>query len=218
MRYVAQHTSIPVPKVYCAFVHKGQAYIVMERMNGDIAGHGWVKRTEESKQGILSQLEHMVQQLRDLQPPKDVGVSNVLGGPIYDCRLPGKSFWGPFDTQDDFHNELRGGVHLEGADTSAVPVAADLLELMSFHKQQHPPPVLTHGDFCSQNILVKGDDVVGIIDWETAGWLPYYWEYSCAWNTNPQNQFWQSEVDRFLTPLPHELKMDNIRRKYFGDF
>ncbi|KND93106.1 hypothetical protein TOPH_02253 [Tolypocladium ophioglossoides CBS 100239] len=50
---------------------------------------------------------------------------------------------------------------------------------------------------------MRGDDVVGIIDWETAAWFPCYWEYVCAWNVNPQNRFWQQEVDKFLTPRPY---------------
>jgi fructosamine-3-kinase len=32
MRFVAQHTSVPVPKVYCAFVHKGSTYLVMSKV------------------------------------------------------------------------------------------------------------------------------------------------------------------------------------------
>ncbi|KAI1251345.1 hypothetical protein MGN70_005913 [Eutypa lata] len=213
MQFIAQHTSIPVPKVFCAFVHKGRSYIVMERVAGEMVGYGWVGRAEESKRKILTQLKSLIQQLRDVRPPQGVGVENVVGGPIYDGRLPKTPFWGPFNTQEDFHKELRNGVDLD-ADLSAVP---DLIELFAFHKQQFPPPVLTHGDLSSLNIMVRGDNIVSIIDWETAGWLPFYWEYVCAWNVNPQNQFWQCEVDKFMEPMSHELRMDNLRRQYFGD-
>jgi len=34
MQFVAQNTSIPVPRVYCSFLHKNRAYIVMERLPG----------------------------------------------------------------------------------------------------------------------------------------------------------------------------------------
>lgn len=43
MRFVLQHTSIPVPKVLCAFTHSGRTYIVIERIKGDIISNGWVK-------------------------------------------------------------------------------------------------------------------------------------------------------------------------------
>lgn len=78
--------------------------------------------------------------------------------------------------------------------------------------------MLTHGDLSSLNILVKDDQVVGIIDWETAGWFPAYWEYTTACQVNPQNSFWRHEIDRFLDPYPAELTMKGIRQKYFGDF
>jgi hypothetical protein len=59
--------------------------------------------------------------------------------------------------------------------------------------------------------LARGDEVVSIIDWETAAWMPPYWGYTSAWNVNPQNQFWLQEVDRFLEPLPKALEMEEIR-------
>ncbi|KAJ5626689.1 hypothetical protein N7528_004116 [Penicillium herquei] len=39
----------------------------------------------------------------------------------------------------------------------------------------------THGDFKAHNILV-GDDghLSGFLDWESAGWLPEYWDYTTA--------------------------------------
>ncbi|KAI2627245.1 kinase-like domain-containing protein [Xylaria nigripes] len=213
MRFVARNTSIPVPKVFCAFTHKGRSYIVMEKIAGDTVGHGWTGRTEESKRKLLAQLKSLLQQLRDVRPPQDIGVANVTGGPIYDGRLFGKSLWGPFSTQEDFHRELRNGIGLDN-DLRALP--SDLVELLVFHRRHFPPPVLTHGDLSSLNILVRDDRIVGIINWETAGWLPYYWEYVCARNASPQNEFWQHEVDKFLDPMCYELRMEDIRRRYFG--
>ncbi|RAH70030.1 uncharacterized protein BO66DRAFT_438735 [Aspergillus aculeatinus CBS 121060] len=37
--------------------------------------------------------------------------------------------------------------------------------------------VFTHGDFAPRNILVEGDRVTAVLDWEDAGWYPEYWEY-----------------------------------------
>lgn len=78
-------------------------------------------------------------------------------------------------------------------------------------------PVFTHGDLSSLNILVHGEEVVGIIDWETSGWYPSYWEYTTACQTNARNIFWREQIDNFLVPLPRELEMDQIRLKWFGD-
>lgn len=163
MQLVASRTSIPVPKIYCAFERAGQT--------------------------------------RHVIPPDGVGVASTSGGPIYDCRLPTRSFWGPFATVYDFYTELRNGIDMRVCSEAGDTLPSDLADLLAFHKEAHPV-VLTHGDLSSLNILAQGDEVVGIIDWETAGWLPYYWEYVSAWHANPQNYFWQQEVDRFLNPMP----------------
>lgn len=39
-----------------------------------------------------------------------------------------------------------------------------------------PLPVFTHADLNPFNILLRGDKVVGIIDWEFAGWYLHYWD------------------------------------------
>ncbi|OOF99033.1 hypothetical protein ASPCADRAFT_127608 [Aspergillus carbonarius ITEM 5010] len=213
MSFIAQHTSIPVPKVHCAFTHTGTTYIVMERINGEMIGSGWVNRSEQTKAKLLSQLSRMIIEMRELQPPEGMGVTSVDNGSLFDCRLPGPSHTlrlGPFATVQDFHRYLRIGVE---ADAGHDPEIQTLIE-------QHGrgwPVVFTHGDLSSLNILARGDEVVGIVDWETAGWYPSYWEYTTANQVNPQNSFWVHEIDKFLEPMPEELAMERIRQKYFGD-
>lgn len=221
MQFVAQHTSIPVPKVHCAFIHGRSTYIVMDRIEGHQARRGWLERSHESKMKILEQLRRMVAELRSIPPPEGMGIANVDGGPFSDPRLPDKGIMGPFTTKRAFHNALVDNVIVDGGDYSRLP--ADVAELLHFYQRdglnepiRDGDLVFTHGDLSSLNILVRGDEVVGIVDWETAGWFPPYWEYACAKNVNPWNVFWGDEVDHFLTPLPLELGMDRIRIRHFG--
>ena len=131
-------------------------------------------RSTESKEKILAQLKKMVQELR-LLPPPSPHISNVDGGPVYDCRFPGtSSIVGPFDTIHDFHDFLCNGVQ---ADPMNLP---DVNRMVMLQDHPWPMPVFTHGDLSSFNILAHGDDIVGIIDWEMSGWYPSYWEYSMA--------------------------------------
>ncbi|KAK1824809.1 hypothetical protein LTR12_000866 [Friedmanniomyces endolithicus] len=214
MDFVRRNTSVPVPKVYFACEHKGRTYIVMERINGDMVANQWYHRSEASKRNILHQLQGMVEEFRGIPRPAGVGVANINQGPIFDPRLPTDSYWGPFGSVAEFHRAL-----VDQQDIGSVSnddKFQDLRQLASFYDQPWPDLVFTHGDLSSLNILCRGDEVVGIIDWETAGWFPPYWEYTTAWNVNPRNTFWQKEVGKFLTPLPHALKMDTIREKYFG--
>lgn len=218
MQFISENTTIPVPKVYSAFEHGGRTFILMERIQGEPLCQGWVQRPAKSQARILNQLKAMTEQLRAI-PPQDVrGVADVTEGPIYDQRLPKKDLWGPFPTIDTFHKELRFGQEIEDFNEHQLSNLPGLADLVAFHRQPWPRPSFTHGDLSSLNILVRGDDVVGIIDWETAGWMPPYWEYTSAWHVNPQNMFWQEEVDKFITPDPHALEMEIIRRKYYGDF
>ncbi|KAJ4364957.1 hypothetical protein N0V83_008573 [Neocucurbitaria cava] len=212
MQFVAKHTSVPVPRVYCAFAKHNRAYIVMERIHGEPVGAGWFKRSEGSRTKILNQLKNMIEEMRRITPPEGIGVAHVDGGPLYDFRLPGTSnHFGPFRTIQDFHRHLRGGLE---AHPDHKP---EISELIFKQDNVRSRPVFTHGDLSSLNVLASGDEVVGIVDWETAGWYPSYWEYTTAWNVNPQNQFWQKEVDKFLHPVPIELEMEKIRLEYFGD-
>nr|POE61749.1 hypothetical protein CFP56_77566 [Quercus suber] len=215
MEFVRQNTSVPVPKVYSAFTFRGRVYIVMERLDGSNAANDWCSRSEESKKRILCQLKAMVEELRKIKVPVDVGVANIDHGPIFDHRLPHRFYWGPFKSIREFHRELLDGHDFTGVQEGDFP---GLQNLVSFHNQPWPGPVFTHGDLSSLNVLCRGDDVVGIVDWETAGWLPPYWEYVMAWNVNPQNSFWQEEVGKFLEPWPVAQEMDVFRRKYFGLF
>ncbi|KAF2875933.1 kinase-like domain-containing protein [Massariosphaeria phaeospora] len=212
LQFVAHHTSIPVPRVHCAFEHRNRTYIVMDRMRGQSVGAGWLRRSEESRRKILDQLRDMVEEMRCVTPPEGSVVAHVDGGSLHDPRIPGISHcFGPFRTIQDFHKHLRGG--LEAHPDHKLEIGA----LIAQHDGPWPAPVFTHGDLSSLNVLASGDEVVGIVDWETAGWYPSYWEYTTAWNVNPQNQFWRDEVDKFLQPMPKELEMEQIRLKYFGD-
>lgn len=214
IQFVAQNTYVPVPKVYCSFKHKDRVYILMERIADQDLSQGWTPRSEESKARILAQLKTMTTELRSLTPPDGIGIANVDGGPIFDQHLPDKSFWGPFATIQEFHQELRHGLEL-GDNEEALP---GLREIIEFHNGLWPRPVFTHGDLSSLNIMAVDDTVTGIVDWESAGWMPPYWEYTSAWHVNPRNIFWREAVDGFLEPLPHELEMERIRRQYFGEF
>jgi serine/threonine protein kinase len=86
MKFVAENTSLPVPKVYCSFFRKKRAYIVMERIRGEEIPKSWKNLSEKSRQNILAQLKHMFQELRALKPPPDTGVESCTGGSLRDSR------------------------------------------------------------------------------------------------------------------------------------
>lgn len=120
----------------------------MERIDGEMLGHGWGNRSAESKAKMLGQLKKMVDEMRSIPSPRGQGVSNVDGGPIWDCRLPGRSMChGPFESVHDFHRFLRGGFD---ADPNQYPEVGELIALQD---RTSPSSVFTHGDLSSLNII-----------------------------------------------------------------
>lgn len=211
IQFISQNTSIPVPKIYCSFSTRKRSYIMMERVDGEMLGRGWSARSKESKAKIFRQLKSMIAEMRSIHPPENMGVANVDGGMLSDCRLPPPTRFGPFKDIPEFHKHLRQGWE---ADPQHYP---EVSELISLHEGTWPL-CFTHADLSSLNILIRADEVVAIVDWETAGWYPSYWEYTTACNVNPQNEFWREEIDNFLEPMPKEVAMEEIRLKYFGDW
>jgi aminoglycoside phosphotransferase len=165
MKYVAQNTSLPVPKVYCSFVHKGRAYIVMERIRGNDLPKAWPKLSEESQENIFTQLRRMLQELRALQPP-GTGVESCVGGSLYDSRILRKiSRFGPFKTIQEFHLYLRENTDPSKIQRTDIPEELeDVKDMATKQDGPWPPPVFTHGDLNPFNILVRGENVVGLVD------------------------------------------------------
>ncbi|CAK7245815.1 MAG: hypothetical protein STHCBS139747_007415 [Sporothrix thermara] len=224
IQMVAAKTTIPVPKIYCSFCYRGRVLILMERLPGRPLCANWRGRTPASRNAILAQLKSMLAELRSIPIPPSLitslgasPVASVDGGVFYDGNLPTNSLWGPYDSIQAFHRAVR--------DTSGVCVTEetfnvfpDLRTLIAFHDGPFGPPVFTHGDLSSFNILADGDKVTGIIDWETAAWMPAYWEYTNAWHVSPYNLFWQEEVGKFIPADAYALEMEKIRRRYYNRF
>ena len=211
MLFIAKSTSVPVPRTHFAFTHEECTYILMERIHGQPAARNWVYRSDTSKSNIHDSLSKMVFELRSLVPQSNA-ICSASGGSLYDPRLLCTTRrFGPFKDDQEFHDFLRDGTQAQSGDSD------DFSKLTSLHAQNWGAPVFTHGDLSSLNILVRGDTIVGIIDWETAGWYPPYWEYTTACQVNPQNSFWKDEINKFLEPIPVALVMEQLRQRYFGD-
>lgn len=212
MIYIARLTSIPVPKIHLAFTHHGYTYILMERIQGQPIGKGWFERPHASQLKVLESLKGMIAEMRSLGAQNNA-IGSVNGGSLYDPRMPcSTGRFGPFEGVLEFHKYLRNGIEAHSGHNDNVAM------LISLHSQEWHSPTFTHGDLSSLNILVRGDKIVGIVDWETAGWYSSYWEYTTACQVNPQNSFWRDEIDKFLEAMPEALAMEHLRQQYFGDF
>lgn len=220
MKYLAENTTLPIPKVYCSFVHKKRAYIVMERIQGEELPKVLRSMSEESIKAVLSQLRKFFQELRALEPSPGTGVESCVGGSLYDSRIRHKQLrFGPFKTIQEFHFWLRRGLKPEDLkDREKDQDWHDLQDMMNKQDGPWPPPRFTHGDINPFNVLVRDGNVVGIIDWEFSGWYPHYWEYTSAWFGNVTRTEWQSRLDRILDrPHPEVFMVEEVRNKWWGE-
>ncbi|EDR08119.1 uncharacterized protein LACBIDRAFT_297829 [Laccaria bicolor S238N-H82] len=68
----------------------------------------------------------------------------------------------------------------------------------------------THGDLLPHNILVDGSKITAIVDWETAGYYPDFWEYcwmhDCGWMTPA----WGRVLARMFPGPPREKEIDAV--------
>ncbi|KAL2139432.1 hypothetical protein VTI28DRAFT_5152 [Corynascus sepedonium] len=58
--------------------------------------------------------------------------------------------------------------------------------------------VLTHGDLTPRNIMVLGNVVTGIIDWELSGFFPEYAEYAFARLCHAHEEWWIPVLEELL--------------------
>jgi aminoglycoside phosphotransferase len=219
MRFVASKTSVPVPRVHCAFVRNNQAIIVMDRIRGTSLSRAWKTLSEADRDAICEQLRTMLRELRSLPPPPDAGIESCVGGTLRDARITrSRPRFGPFKTAQEFHrwlrHEFQPGEHPENSEDHDWEEIRDMVE-----KQDGPwpPPVFTHGDLNPSNIMVRDGRVVAIIDWEYSGWYPPYWEYTSTWYGHLVRQGWEEIIPKFLDPYPEELKMEITRQRCWGD-
>jgi Ser/Thr protein kinase RdoA (MazF antagonist) len=129
--------------------------------------------------------------------------------------------FGPFANESDFDDFLRFGLQrgyeILDMDTWIDREERDEIDMMvTLQNNLEHKIVFTHGDANCANILVRDGKIVGLVDFEFAGFYPEYWEYTNAMNIGPAATFWKKEIGKFLEPWPRELEMENIRRKHFG--
>ena len=98
MEYVASNTSAPVPRVYCTFIHRHRAYIVIERVQGDTLALALQTLSDADRADIFAQLRRIFSELRTLLAPSE-RIESCAGGSLRDSHIPNAgNRYGPFDT------------------------------------------------------------------------------------------------------------------------
>ena len=94
MRYVANNTSIPVPKVQQVWHQDDVTYITMDIVDGEELHFAWHDMSDKKKRWVVEQLKGYLGQLRALKSPIEGAVVSVTGGPMRDgSRVWPRNIW-----------------------------------------------------------------------------------------------------------------------------
>ncbi|XXG99277.1 hypothetical protein Hte_005614 [Hypoxylon texense] len=179
LEMVRRHTSIPVPEALDIVFQQGDVndplsipgtHLLVTRVPGLPLSRCQNVLSDKDIGRIANQLKDYVAQLRDIRQlvNSDVAICNSLGGACMDGRVCGGRPVGPFTEEAAF---------------------SQMVKFSDDPARRGHEIVFTHADLNPRNILVgqtvqsdgtTGWSVTGIVDWETAGYYPEYWDYTKA--------------------------------------
>ena len=202
IEYIGHNTTIPVPRIQDVFIIGHRTYIVMDYINGSELTYASKTLSQEQRQGICSQLKEYIAQMRVLKPTNAGRLEAADGSGLFDIRLASNPF-PPFASVEEFHARLGHEFVLKSPNHRHMWSHFELIS------QRKYTTIFTHSDIAPRNILIKDGKIAAIVDWESAGWYPEYWEYS-RWAVSNYNspRMWQDLRDDVLDPYPDELKVD----------
>ncbi|KAF8066990.1 kinase-like domain-containing protein [Lyophyllum atratum] len=171
MMYIQQRTSIPVPKVHMCFQHNDHTYIVMDRIKGQPLEVCLSSMTEQQLRSVATQLAGFVRELGTLESDTRRLMGSWPSGP-YDNLLFDPPPLHEFRDLEAFHSYW---IWRLGSQMTLSEVPSALCEV-----GRQCNVVLAHGDLNDRNIMVDDGTITGLVDWETLGWYPDFWELMAA--------------------------------------
>lgn len=212
IEFVHQHTSIPVPSVFEIHVNENDpspsSWFSMSAIPGYSLTDAWPILNAEARRATQTDLRNYLHELRAVPPPTPPYIGACHGGPAYDHRLNNGYPCGPFVSESDFNDFL------------VAPVArCPRKELVNHYRQELADDhgvLFTHADLCGEHIFVEPTTgrIIGIIDWEMAGWWPAYWEYTKSRFGNRHQTWWKKLMADVLYPYQHELQLEEDLQQF----
>ena len=207
MAFVANSAlSVPVPKVFRAEIFEdGTTVIEMEDIPGETLQEVWPTISEEAKKSFARQMNAILEHLRSLQGRY---IGSVDEGPAVDMRRSTEQ-GGPFSSETDFNTFLR---------QNAVSKTPKIYHRMLASLMSDTHRILfTHGDLSPRNIIVREGRIVGLLDWECAGWYPEYWEFVRFFRNIYTRIDWHEYADIIFTDsYPSEVMTDHFLGRLTG--
>lgn len=205
LKLVEEHTTIAAPRLVDTWEFNGARYFIMTRVPGTPVLWVYHLMSYPERERFAKDLRNCVDQLRNIPNNTSYLICDSLGGPITDHRIP-RGIGGPFNTEAEFNEYLTS--HLDAS-------FSEVVKIKNLSVREHDRFYFTHADFHPSNILVDRGRLSGIVDWESAGFWPEYWEFTktlycthansdIAWRTFGREYEPELEVEKelwYLTPF-----------------
>ncbi|KEY71187.1 hypothetical protein S7711_02298 [Stachybotrys chartarum IBT 7711] len=202
MHYAATH-GVLAPKVrgvYDVVTKRPIARVmVSERVPGVSLASIWRDMSQADQESIKTQLRAQLGHMRTLTQPYIGRIGKERTRNVYNTTF--SRYCGPFDTEEAFDTwclrRLYGG-KFQHWKWQRV--------LERKRRESSGKFVLTHGDLSPRNIMVEGNTITGIIDWELSGFYPEYMEYAIAMGLGPGlEEWWIPVLKEILEPCSKDL-------------
>ncbi|KAJ5533358.1 hypothetical protein N7494_009910 [Penicillium frequentans] len=212
IRFLASATSVPTPKIVDEWKEDDGAYFSLtKRIPGRPLSEVWPTMQWTDRDRIAKQTAEYLMQLRKLRSSQ---MESIGGHPIYSAFLFPNGYGighGPFSSDDELWAEM------------SLALANVPEQIRIKLRQRMPtaaPYTFTHGDLTSVNIMVENGDVTGILDWESSGYFPVWWEFTCAGiGLGQEDKEWKDQLLKYLPDYTEArnfwldfLRCANIRR------
>ena len=190
---IARAAGMPVPKALSFGEHPNDDLrrfsILMTRLPGFELCNSDETLDVEADEPWISQLKACVVAMRQWRSPYFDGVCSALGTSIWSTRVP-RHIMGPFETQEELHDFLLSAESKVGFcsndEYEEAKAKANKIRQMP-HRN-----TFTHGDLKAHNILIdRKGQLSGILDWESAGWLPEYWDFTTVMRFGKDSWWYQ---------------------------
>jgi len=199
--FVALRTEIPVPRIYGEWLspNRRHHFLLQQKIPGTTLGAAWPRLSKPDKLRLARQVDAMMARLGRFE---DTRMQTIA-----ETRLPNNAFV-PHPADPPGLPYLSGRWRTDAAifDNEFLPalsragVTAPLIRVL---RRTMPPCdtdfVFTHGDLYVGNVMVDPVrvKVTGIIDWESAGFWPEWFQYArITYGVNRDDVEWKRLLSR----------------------
>jgi len=218
MKYVAENSDVPLPKVHRTLTNPvtKYTYIIMDFVPGETLEDMLPSLTQPEKDDIAQLIKTAVDKLRAMPEPGFLGSVDKKACPsgmFWSPDGPNPLMSGPFENEAAFNDGLL--LKLGTSQCMPPPFMRFLRGLFSETFVGHKT-VMTHGDLQPKNIMVQrigskddgsGSFTITLIDWESSGWYPDYWEYCMSLIVARFKPDWHGMMEAIMPVPGHEYAL-----------